>query len=105
MAICGTYFGIDDIYRLITVTDGTDYYLNLIDSGLDLDDVEPVDCMETMVEEEIYNQLLGFDIDGNYGLNVIFVTPDEDVISAVCGHSLFEVDILRERIRTDGTNS
>lgn len=73
MAECGTYLSAEDIFRLIYRTDGTDVYINIIDSGVDIDDTEPIECLETLTEEDILNLVLDQDINDNWGLNAIIL--------------------------------
>ncbi len=59
---------------MVARTDGTDYYINIVDSGLSVGDTEPIECWETMTEDDILNLILTTDGDGNWAFNCIINT-------------------------------
>ena len=59
---------------MVARTDGTDLYLNIVDSGLSVGDTDPIDCDDTFTEDDILNLILTTDGGGNSAFNCIINT-------------------------------
>lgn len=72
---CPNLLSAEDVIRLAMRVDATGVrYVNLIDSGVDVDDLEPLDCQNNLSFDDIVLGLAEEDGSGNVGFRACILT-------------------------------
>jgi len=71
---CDNNLSWEDLIALIVRESGDDLYVNVYDSGVDIDTLEELSCLHNLSPEDIIRMLITTDPSGNAAIRAVKIT-------------------------------